>query len=190
MGCAFIGAADAPAEAIVSLAGGIKSVVQDGAKGQFAIEWLPTGALLVLNAHRYAQQHAPPNPLVATNGLLLLALIPAEVIYSGELAVNWCDNNQVIESPLGRIHSITALPGIIVDTPTLAPRDLQSQVPTVHVVVGGESRVMMVALTTNKNPVPGEPQSDLARVVWSDVSAHCAIYCLPCGSCFAFKIVC
>jgi hypothetical protein len=103
---------------------------------------------------------------MSTNGLLLLALVTPEVIYSGNLSVNWSDMTQVIESPLGHILSITALPGVVVDYPQA---DSRTQVPTVHVVIVGESRCMMVALSAHKNPVPGQPQADLARVVWSDV---------------------
>jgi hypothetical protein len=171
MGCAFIGAVDSSADSAVSCTGGVKSVLVDAAKNHFNFAWLPTGALLVLKAQPALQAY-PFNPLVATNGLLLLAVIPAEVIYSGNLAVNWCDHNQVIESPLGRVSSVTALPGILVEYPTTAAvRDTRATpVPTVHVVIGGENRMMMVALAMHKNPVPGQPQSDLARVVWSDVS--------------------
>jgi hypothetical protein len=171
MGCAFVGAVDSSADGTVTCAGGVKSVLADAARNHFNLAWLPTGALLVLKAQPTMQAY-PFNPLVATNGLLLLAVVPAEVIYSGNLAVNWCDHNQVIESPLGRVSSVTALPGILVEYPTLAAvRDTRATpVPTVHVVIGGENRMMMVALTMHKNPVPGQPQSDLARVVWSDVS--------------------
>jgi hypothetical protein len=171
MGCAFVGAVDSSADSTVSCTGGVKSVLADAARNHFNLAWLPTGALLVLKAQPALQAY-PFNPLVATNGLLLLAVIPAEVIYSGNLAVNWCDHNQVIESPLGRVSSVTALPGILVEYPTpAAARDTRATpVPTVHVVIGGENRMMMVALTMHKNPVPGQPQSDLARVVWSDVS--------------------
>lgn len=164
MGCAFVGAIDATTEGTVTIAGGVKRVEASEPRGQFCLAWLPTGALLVLKAQSAA---ASPSALVSTNGLIMLSLIAPEVIYSGQLAVNWNDQNQVIESPLGKVCSITALPGVVVDDPS---RDAHVQVPTVHVVIVGETRVMMVALTAHKNPVPGDPQADLARVVWSDVS--------------------
>lgn len=170
MGCAFVGTVDTSGESIVSLSGGVKTVVQDAAKGQVCIQWLPTGALLVLKAQCAA---ASPAALVSSNGLVMLTLISPEVIYAGNLEVNWCDMNQVIESPLGRLVGVTAMPGVVVDDPLL---DLHVQIPTVHVLLSGESRVMMVALTANKNPVPGQPQADLARVMWSDVRIHYNIH--------------
>ena len=167
MGCAFVGTVDVSSESMVSLAGGVKTVVQDASKGQICLEWLPTGALLVLKAQSATSS---PAAMVSSNGLVMLTLVSPEIIYAGTLDVNWCDMNQVIESPLGRLVGVTAMPGVVVDDPL---RDPHAQVPTVHVLLSGESRVMMVALTANKNPIPGQPQADLARVMWSDVSKNC-----------------
>jgi hypothetical protein len=169
MDCAFLGTVESAADATVSLAGGVKSVVHTDAasRGQVCLEWTPTGSLLVLKAQSAPASTASTGALqLSTNGLLLLALVTPEVIYSGNLSVNWSDMTQVIESPLGHILSITALPGVVVDYPQA---DWHTQVPTVHVVIVGESRCMMVALSAHKNPIPGQPQADLARVVWSDV---------------------
>lgn len=163
MGFADIGVVDGSSRASgASTIKGLSSVGSTSSKPNVCLEWAPSGALLVLTSQDNAASSAAH---LGNNGLVKLTLIPPEVIYSGNLSLNWDDINQVVQSPLGRVLSVKSLPGVVVDHPH---KDAHSQVPTVHVMLAGESRVMMVSLTVHKKMAPGA-QSELTYVVWSDV---------------------
>ena len=136
-------------------------------KGRVCLAWTPTGALLLLQVQDTATSTVPH---ISTNGLIKLTLIPADVIYAGAIASKWDEVSQIIQSPLGRIADVKPLPGVVVDEPS---RDLHAQVPTVHAVIVGERRVMMVALTAPIKTRRGQVQAnrDLVQVVWSDVNS-------------------
>lgn len=165
MGFADIGVVDNTSHTSgASTIKGLSAVASTNAKPSVCLEWMPSGALLVLTSQDSAASSAAH---LGNNGLVKLTLIPPEVIYAGDLSLNWDDINQVVQSPLGRVVSVRSLPGVVVDLPH---KDMHSQIPTVHVMLVGESRVMMVSLTVHKKMAPGA-QSDLAHVVWSDVSS-------------------
>ncbi len=182
MGFADLGVVQ-PVAPVVSVSSGLKVMAGAAAagptshdphhhhQGSVCLEWTPTGSLLVLTSQDGA---AADSAQLGANGLLKFTLVPPEVIYAGTLNVNWDDVNQVVQSPLGRVLGVKALPGVVVEEPF---RDIHAQVPTVHVVVYGESRALMAALTVTKATAGrhGGWTRDVAQVVWSDVS-YCNLY--------------
>jgi hypothetical protein len=145
--------------------------------GNVCLEWTDDGALVVLTSQENAAAMAAL-PSAGATGLLKVTLIPAEVIYSGAVHQHWENISEVIQSSLGRIGSVRALPGAVVhtlDAAVGAGGRMRSQlVKTVHIMVAGESKAMMLELTVSAaSAAAGASSASFAapvQVMWSDVS--------------------